>query len=79
MMQFTRFIRKFFATTILLSGKFSLFVTLSPGPGCLCRHSEIHVHVLYLVFFMHNTDKTNRIEQNALKDQENEFGEVLGR
>ena len=51
----------------------------SPGLGCLCRHSEIHVHVLYLVFFMHNTDKTNRIEQNALKDQENEFGEVLGR
>ena len=29
--------------------------------------------------FMHNTDKTNRIEQNPLKDQENEFGEVLSR
>ena len=28
MMQFTRFIRKVFATTILLSGKFSLFLTL---------------------------------------------------
>ena len=30
-MQFTRFIRKVFATTILLSGKFFLFLTLLPG------------------------------------------------
>jgi len=28
---------------------------------------------------MHNTDKTHKIEQNALKNQENELGEVLGR
>ena len=30
--RFTRFIRKVFATKILLSGKFLLFVTLSTGP-----------------------------------------------
>ena len=35
-MQFTRFIRKAFATTILLSGKFSLFLTLPTGsPGVI--------------------------------------------
>ena len=40
--RFTRFIRKVFATKILLSGKFSLFVTLDVGPKnqCSCEIKE---------------------------------------
>ena len=56
MMQFTRFIRKVFATKILLSGKFSLFVTLREGPTVhsainvyetLCNHQTISIAYIF--------------------------------